>query len=350
MGKGAIIQLEGPDCSGKTTLAKELMQRATIYNLDAIYFHPHWPKQARRDIPAYYLGTLQAAIRAAASGYVAIIDRCWLSEIVYSTTIRDGLKWPHYKRLFSRLDLRFGVLGVMCLSSDDEKFSERYEGNIDPDHPYSVPDQVLVRSAYQSIYYNELPSLNPALHEIFKPTSLAQEDWCLYDMDTQDVRVRATQLLHRSLAARESLPAWQLDVNLDNWLGSATSAKHLFVLNDVNLPSQQIGHSDYPLFGFNCYYRLMLEALQLIKADERDLAWVDLKNGKAIDLVRLALATNPNLQVVSLDNGDRAFTRSNNPLLLEIPHVNIPCPCQWTSEPAGSVEGYANLLQAVFKG
>lgn len=60
--------LEGPDCAGKSTMAKELAERLM---LDIIKSTRHGPK------------TLDAYNERLAC-QDAVIDRCWISEVIYS--------------------------------------------------------------------------------------------------------------------------------------------------------------------------------------------------------------------------------------------------------------------------
>lgn len=60
--------LEGPDCAGKSTMAKELAERL---NLDIIKSTYYGPKTSD-------------AYRSRLACQDVVIDRCWISEVIYS--------------------------------------------------------------------------------------------------------------------------------------------------------------------------------------------------------------------------------------------------------------------------
>ena len=74
-----ILILVGPDCSGKSTLAKQLSEQ-TGYPIQ----HRHKPKdQAEKD------AMMDMYIRIAKSGANVILDRAWYCEMVYGDIMRD---------------------------------------------------------------------------------------------------------------------------------------------------------------------------------------------------------------------------------------------------------------------
>lgn len=60
--------LEGPDCAGKSTMAKELAERL---RLDIIKSHKNGPKNTD-------------AYRERLACHNVVIDRCWISELIYA--------------------------------------------------------------------------------------------------------------------------------------------------------------------------------------------------------------------------------------------------------------------------
>lgn len=60
--------LEGPDCAGKSTMAKELAERLQLDIIKSTYYGPKTSDAYRE--------------RLACQG--AVIDRCWISEVIYS--------------------------------------------------------------------------------------------------------------------------------------------------------------------------------------------------------------------------------------------------------------------------
>ena len=60
--------LEGPDCAGKSTMAKELAERLKLDIIKSTYYGP-------KNISAY---------RDRLACQDVVIDRCWISEVIYS--------------------------------------------------------------------------------------------------------------------------------------------------------------------------------------------------------------------------------------------------------------------------
>lgn len=75
-----IIIIEGPDGSGKTTLAEKL-SRQTGYPI----VHKEQPKSEEERL--LMMGDYLQTIR---SGKNMIFDRCWYSEMAYGPVMRDG--------------------------------------------------------------------------------------------------------------------------------------------------------------------------------------------------------------------------------------------------------------------
>jgi thymidylate kinase len=74
-----ILILEGPDGSGKSTLARKLVEQTGFK-----FIHrskPESEEEKRLMLEEYLL--------IASSGDDIILDRCWYSEIVYGTVMRD---------------------------------------------------------------------------------------------------------------------------------------------------------------------------------------------------------------------------------------------------------------------
>lgn len=109
-----IIVLEGPDASGKTTLANKIKSHVE----DAEIIHLTWSKELEPVMNTYQLGLLHHAISMSKEKLV-IIDRLWLSELVYSEVFRGGTKYPSlYKDCLHLLD-KTNHVHVLCLPQKD---------------------------------------------------------------------------------------------------------------------------------------------------------------------------------------------------------------------------------------
>lgn len=118
MSKYPVIVLDGPDGTGKSTLAQELCQK-----LDAKYLHLtyRWPK----NMFDYHTAALFYVLRQAQERPV-VLDRWWMSEIVYADAYRGGSKWPLAHRLFQKAALRHNFLYVFCLPQDKPRYLQHF--------------------------------------------------------------------------------------------------------------------------------------------------------------------------------------------------------------------------------
>lgn len=115
--KGLIIMLEGPDQSGKTTLALCLVRQ-----LKAIYDHGSRPNNG--DFLNYHLDKLQHAVNQAEFGHIVVLDRCYISHEVYGNLFDGGTRYDarrmHEELLNEVVDSDLKMLLVYCRT--DRKF------------------------------------------------------------------------------------------------------------------------------------------------------------------------------------------------------------------------------------
>lgn len=106
-----LLILEGPDCAGKTTLAN---------SLKAYYTHATWS-------PTLNVYKHHMDILADCSYHEsAVVDRLWLSELIYGNTFRNG---PSYDvaAMMTYVNKMFEVKLIICLPPLNvvlEKFEE----------------------------------------------------------------------------------------------------------------------------------------------------------------------------------------------------------------------------------
>jgi thymidylate kinase len=103
-----IIIIEGPDGSGKTTLANQLSKQ-TGYKI----IHRVQPKTEEEK--AIMMGEYLQTIR---SGKNMIFDRCWYSEMVYGPVMRDAsvIGYPQMYDLERQLS-KAGAMIIYCTDS-----------------------------------------------------------------------------------------------------------------------------------------------------------------------------------------------------------------------------------------
>lgn len=148
-----IILLEGPDCSGKTTLAKKLCDY-----WKAQYFHSSYIKGL--DVMHYHRLVINQALYYAQNGPV-VIDRLYPSEMIYGLQVRNNIynssvkaddqPWLtiDYLEHHNRLEA-VNAIHIYCIPGSITNALKRYTNNIDEDHPYDL-------NQWEKIYmlYNE---------------------------------------------------------------------------------------------------------------------------------------------------------------------------------------------------
>ena len=111
-----IILIDGPDCSGKSTLAEHIKTTAEKLGSKAVVRHLGKPEP----------GTCWGLHKAALCAYVkeaftedtlVIADRHFLSEAIYGVSYREGSEYPFAARHVDRLLHRFRALRVICAPS-----------------------------------------------------------------------------------------------------------------------------------------------------------------------------------------------------------------------------------------
>lgn len=94
-----LIIVEGPDCTGKTTLCNYLMRTCLP---QPVYLHATYPYEGTDDVRVYHLNLLERAIRLSEKTLV-ILDRLWPSELIYGTIYRGGPQYPGYELELDKL-------------------------------------------------------------------------------------------------------------------------------------------------------------------------------------------------------------------------------------------------------
>lgn len=106
-----IIVLEGADCCGKTTLARYFVEKH-----GARYIHNRvWPDNWK-----YHVASIRLALKWADRSLV-VVDRLWLSELIYGPIFRHYLSYDLGARSMERVLARAAAVTVLCSPLDSEK-------------------------------------------------------------------------------------------------------------------------------------------------------------------------------------------------------------------------------------
>lgn len=111
-----IIILEGGDCSGKTTLARRLIDR-----YGARYIH----NGVHRDVWKRHVAAFRYA-RRLAEDYLVVIDRLWLSEQIYGQIFRGGPAYDMGAWWLDKTLQDLGALTVLCVRDDQQRHNDHF--------------------------------------------------------------------------------------------------------------------------------------------------------------------------------------------------------------------------------
>lgn len=111
-----VILIEGADASGKTTLARHLVER-----YDAKYIH----STVRRDVWKWHLAALRLAHYYSQHGLV-VLDRHFLSEQIYGAVYRGGPAYDLGARCFDRVLQSMGALMILAVPTNVEDQINRH--------------------------------------------------------------------------------------------------------------------------------------------------------------------------------------------------------------------------------
>lgn len=84
--KGVVVLLEGSEQCGKTTLANKIQE-----TFKADYLHGDRPTTT--SFETFHKRMCMAAIEAAENGHVVILDRCYISHLVYGTLFDNKIEY-----------------------------------------------------------------------------------------------------------------------------------------------------------------------------------------------------------------------------------------------------------------
>lgn len=142
-----LVIVEGPDCSGKTTLAKKIAVK-----LGMTYLHFSGHPSLHAGMTEYHASILRAVdwnIRHNDMAFV--LDRCWQSELVYVPVMR-----PHMDGVYDYATIRKIIdphrpATVLCM---DDEIYDRYRAQVNDTHPYTPEIHAKIVDGYKLLMEN----------------------------------------------------------------------------------------------------------------------------------------------------------------------------------------------------
>lgn len=142
-----IVVLEGPDMSGKTTLADTIVNRFGARRIHATY-------RFKDKMDLYHRAVFERALKMAKDTPV-VIDRWWPSEVVYARAFRGRSPWPRNPRHFDRMGREVGAQYVFCLPANRDQYVEAWsEGRAKryADKPWALKGRVEAEDNQAKVY------------------------------------------------------------------------------------------------------------------------------------------------------------------------------------------------------
>lgn len=259
-----IICLEGPDGSGKTTLAAELMKASQARPVQVLH------SRYRKDQAVWDLGALRRAIKIHLAGGIAILDRHWIGDNVYGQTFRNqGGIWT--RRMDSILR-RYGCLYVLCIPPVNfvvDHFAKLKEQRKEM---YQTMGEVACR--YIDLYEGNILRHRDGMDYVELASAMFpwsnREDVIRYDISRQpksQTKRFAAELLLRAYdlsLLSDPLRSTSLEGNW-NFSGSAAVGGDLIVLQTTTVGCD---YQQWPVASRLSEHEFFNEALHLAKVDE----------------------------------------------------------------------------------
>lgn len=329
-----IILLEGADASGKTTLARHLVDRH-----GARYLH----STVRRDCWRWHLGALRLAERLLKTANLIVLDRHWISEQVYGATYRGGPQYDLGARCLDRVLQSLNALTVLCVPADQEGQVKRHaELKTYRREHFDQIGEVVAR--YADLYHGNLA--RPGDSYVDQLTRYGdyhlRADVMRYDLDAV---IRGAVSLPQFVNLR-LLPHLRLLVNNQpvvpaGVIGNLTGARYLFVGERV---SPQLT-PPWPFFWNDSLSAAsyLNGALHRLAFDETHGLWANAEpDAGQLGAVH---ALRPDLRVIALGRVAQVAARKYWANVRAVPH-----PQYWRRFHAKDPEGYVSLLREALRG
>jgi hypothetical protein len=248
-----IIVLDGPDGSGKTTLANYLKEHHGARVLHLTY---RWKDR----MPLYHYAAIKWAIKHSQNQLV-VLDRWWMSEVCYANAYRGGSKWPTMGRGLDRVLLKHAGLYVYCLPENPRDHLNAYEA---------------LKMTRDELF----DDITPAVIEYHKLWDKVKT-WphvVRYDYQTQGKDLPTFVDGVFAKLAELQADQWPEALTLSkDYLGNLGTAKYLVVSEDALKPRE------YPMWGTTAVPTHVTNTFERFGFNEYDFFWVrTVEQAKAI--------------------------------------------------------------------
>lgn len=159
--KPRLFIIEGPDCTGKTTLAKNL-----CYTTKGFYFHCTASKTLFPALPDYHTNILHNVTWNVIMGNTIVLDRFWPSEVVYGGMFRPDSGYQDTAHVLDETVKELNGRYIFCTS--DKAYSRFCSGmnDDDPAHKLTKEQYLNVFRGYQKLCLSMLPRKDTFVYDL----------------------------------------------------------------------------------------------------------------------------------------------------------------------------------------
>jgi thymidylate kinase len=276
--KGLII-LDGPDGTGKTTLARKLCE---FYNAHYLHLTRRWVN----NMFEYNTAAVHHAIQLAEKQLV-VIDRLWMSELVYSRAFHGGTRFPHMGRLIHRVVQKHGGIYVICLDDDISEYRERFK-YLKSTRQEMYTDGDMVHVHFNDMYHGIESCGIDEIDREYEPGKDYLSDivmngglksWpCVerYRITEEGKTVVnfCERLVHRVLKRRDEQYPYALGTTQHNFLGHVADAKYLLIGD--RLSTDKYRAIRWPFHYYKNCSLFLAEAMSHLQLNEGDFCWTNI--------------------------------------------------------------------------
>jgi len=313
-----IVCIDGANATGKTTLAEELRKRH-----GAIILHQTY--RFRNNIFNYHTAALRLAIRLAQNRLV-VLDRLWMSEVVYASVYRGGTPWPHQGRMVDRVLQKACAVQVVCIERNRELLLERYHQTRSHRTDADAENNARVNDMYQRVVPRQILDARicgPRANYLDDMAELAaiknRKDVIahgVWDGSTEST----CDLIEKKLLELQSTQLRDA-LTVDNFLGHVSSdTKFLIVGDKPNFKHKWA----WPFHEYANSSLWLTQQLHQIFFDETTALWVNVNEGmgcaiwKLIDEFPKLMSS---IKIISLGNlAEKTLREEFDLLSTHIPH------------------------------
>lgn len=248
-----IIVLDGPDGSGKTTLGEQLVK-----DLGAKYLHLTYRWGAKMHL--YHQAALFYVLREAQTRPV-VLDRWWMSELVYANVYRGGSKWPLMYRMLEKAAVRHSIIYVSCRPRDRDAYMDHFHK---------------LRSERDEMYFDNMEKVWDGYHLIDQMMDfIGHPHIMFYDWMTQGCNIKGYAKSIYEFAydkITDNYSVNQVPIDHMNLAGSWNYAKYALIGDKLKPKTRR---EVWPFFEYGHSSLWLMETLAKLEIPEHDLIHIN---------------------------------------------------------------------------